>query len=62
MELGNWVAMAVAVIIGLIALNFAAHTVDPTVYDVGLLVFVVAVAVVFVLIKRNFDQVGRGQH
>ncbi len=58
----NWVLLAASVIIGLIALTFAAHAADTTAYDLGLLVFALAVAAIFYLVKRVFDQANPGSH
>ena len=60
MIFGNWLVLALSVIVGVFALFTAAHSGDGTTYDVGLLVFVLAIAVVFVIIKRNFDRAERG--
>ena len=62
MILANWVMLVVSAIIGILALFLAADSVDPTTYDIGLFVFVLAVAFIFFLIKRNFDQMERRSH
>jgi hypothetical protein len=54
-SLRNWVILFVAAIIGILALFTAAGAADGTAYDVGLFVFVLAIAFIFFLIKRSFD-------
>ena len=62
MVLRNWVILIASAIIGILALFVAAGSVDPTAYDIGLFVFVLAVAVIFFLIKRSFDIAERRPH
>ena len=47
-------------VIGFVGLVLASRAVDQTMYAVGLVVFVVAVAFEFWLIKRWFDYADRG--
>lgn len=55
MVLRNWVILIVSAIIGILALFVASGATDPTAYDLGLFIFVLAVAFIFFLIKRSFD-------
>jgi uncharacterized membrane protein YfcA len=60
--LRNWVILIVSAIIGILALFVAAGATDPTAYDVGLFVFVLAIAFIFFLIKRSFDAAEQRPH
>ena len=62
MSLRNWVIIVVCTIVGILALFMAAGSVDPTTYDIGLFVFVLAVAGIFFLVKRTFDLAERQSH
>ena len=61
MVLRNWVILIVSAIIGILALFVASGATDPTAYDVGLFVFVLAIALIglFLSLTRHLRIVDR---
>lgn len=57
-KIGTWVTNGIVGVIGLIGLFVASRAADHTFYYMGLIVFVVAVGVIFFSIRRAFDQAG----
>ena len=47
-------------LLGLVALYMAAHAQDGGIYTGGLLIFVLAVAFIFALVKRHMDEIEPG--
>ena len=54
-KIGTWVTNGIVGVIGLIGLFVASRAADHTFYYMGLIVFVVAVGVIFFSIRRAFD-------
>lgn len=59
---GKAIISALVGVVGLIALYFAANAHDGGIYYGGLLIFVMAVAFIFALLKRSLDEAERGGH
>ena len=57
-NIGRWVTNGVIGLIGLLGLFVASRATDNTFYSLGLIVFAIAVAVIFFSIRRAFDEAG----
>jgi hypothetical protein len=57
-HIGKWVTNGIVGVIGLLGLFVASRATDNTFYSLGLIVFVIAVAVIFFSIRRAFDEAG----
>jgi hypothetical protein len=57
-NIGRWVTSGVIGLIGILGLFVASRATDDTFYSLGLIVFVIAVAVIFYMIRRAFDEAG----
>lgn len=58
----KWITGAVVGLIGILGLFFSAHAHGSTSYTAGLVVFVIAVVILFAMIKRQFDLKEGGSH
>jgi FtsH-binding integral membrane protein len=57
-NLGKWITGGVIGVIGIIGLFVSSRAADNTFYYLGLIVFAVAIAVIFLMIRKGFDAAG----
>jgi len=57
-HIGKWVTGGIVGLIGILGLFVASRATDDTFYALSLIVFVIAVGVIFYMIRRAFDEAG----